>query len=180
MEDWHHQISTWKVQVKDQELLDPAVLVDSVCSRMESKCKAPKSRSLLQENSWCVGREGAPGCQDTEMDQAGDKVPPKHTPGRAAHCSNSVKEPWSTLAVEIIWLHFFKNVISLPTVRNIFVVSCWFCWSSGNSERLTAKKSDTIGSSDLLSTAQEDGGFVLYYYSTALFQMVSRFLRSIV
>lgn len=57
-EDCHHQICTWEVQWKDQELLDPAILAASVDSRMESKCKPPKSRLLLQGNSGVLaGRE---------------------------------------------------------------------------------------------------------------------------
>lgn len=45
----------------------------------------------------------------------------------------STQTPRSTVTVKMIWLHFFKNDISLPTVKNSFVISCWFCWSSLNS-----------------------------------------------
>lgn len=137
-EDCHHQICTWEVQWKDQELLDPAILAASVDSRMESKCKPPKSRLLLQGNSGVLaGREAQ---ADRTLRWIKQGMRKTQTPQeellkavRELLCAMpSTQTPWATLAVKMIWLHFFKNVISLPTVKNIFVISCWFCWSSGN------------------------------------------------
>lgn len=142
MEDWHHHISTWKAQLKDQELLEIQLAWWPLCTPGWNPSANTQIQVVIARKLWCVSREGATGCQDTEMEQVWWATP-KVTPGRAALlfklCQRTIgalpstQTPSSTLAVKMIWLLFFKNVILLPTVKNIFVISCWFCWSSGNS-----------------------------------------------
>lgn len=48
---------------------------------------------VIERKLRCVGREGATGCQDTEMDQTGDEEPPPNTPQEELpHSSNPIKE----------------------------------------------------------------------------------------
>lgn len=150
-------------------------------ARMKSKCDSPHH---LNPGCYCKKTQACRQGQSHRLTGHSDGLTRwirslKYTPRRDAplfrlsqrngvvHCLAPCYTAWSVLQVKMISLHF-KSVISLLMVKNLFVISCWFCWFYGNnlaSEILKSylKKSDTIGSSYLLGTVQEDVGFVLYY-----------------
>lgn len=82
MEDWHPHISTWKAQLKDQELLDPPAWWP-LCTPGWNPSANTQIQVVIARK--CNGRE--PEAARTLRWIRCDEAPPK-----SPHCSNSVKE----------------------------------------------------------------------------------------